>query len=85
MNVYANSNLVKPDLPRRDAPPALAAYVAALESYQQRRTVEGKATLFRSYRHWIGAFLDDDAEAERAAFNFMASLRTQPPESGKAS
>ncbi len=61
--------------------PALAAYVVALETYQQRRTVEGRAVLFRSYRRWIGAFLDDGAEADRAAVNFLVALRNQPSES----
>ncbi len=70
-----------PDRPHPGAAPALAAYVVALEAYQQRRTVEGKAVLFRSYRRWIGAFLDDDAEAERAAVNFLVALRNQPSQS----
>ncbi len=61
--------------------PALAAYVVALETYQQRRTVEGRAVLFRSYRRWIGAFLDDGAEADRAAVNFLVALRNQPSQS----
>ncbi len=61
--------------------PALAAYVVALETYQQRRTVEGRAVLFRSYRRWIGAFLDDAAEADRAAVNFLVALRNQPSQS----
>ena len=68
-----------PDPPRLSAAPTLAAYVVALEAYQQRRTVEGKAALFRSYRKWIGAFLDDDAEADRAAVNFLVALRSQSP------
>ena len=61
--------------------PALAAYVVALETYQQRRTVEGRAVLFRSYRRWIGAFLDDGAEADRAAANLLVALRNQPSQS----
>ena len=64
--------------------PALAAYVVALETYQQRRTVEGKAILFRSYRRWIGAFLDDGAEADRATANFLVALRNQPSQSQEA-
>ena len=73
-----------PDLSRPGSAPALAAYVVALEAYQQRRTVEGKAVLLRSYRQWIRAFLDDDAEADRAANNFLIALRNQPPESRDA-
>ena len=68
----------KPDPPRPGAAPALLAYLAALETYQQQRTAKGKAALFQSYRQWIGAFLDDDAEADRAAVNFLVALRNQP-------
>ena len=84
MNICANPHLVKPDLPPPGAAPALAAYVTALSAYQQRRTVEGRAVLLQSYRKWIGAFLDDDAEAERAAVNFMVALRNQPSQSQEA-
>ena len=73
-----------PDPPRPDAAPALAAYTAALQAYQQRRTVEGKATLFRAYQQWIRSFLDDEGEVNRAAVNFMVALRTPPPESREA-
>ncbi len=81
MNIVLFEPSVKPDPSRAEAPPALAAYTTALQAYQQQRTVEGKAVLFRSYRRWIGAFLDDEAEADRAAINFMVALRTQPTES----
>ena len=81
MKICPTPHLIKPDLPRRGAAPVLAAYMVALEAYQQRRTVEGKAALFRSYRRWIGAFLDDDAEADRAAANFLVALRNQPSQS----
>ncbi len=73
-----------PDLSCPGAAPALAAYVVALEAYQQRRTFEGKAVLFRSYRRWIASFLDDDTEAERAAVNFLVALRNQPSQSQEA-
>ena len=73
-----------PDLSPPDAPPALAAYLAALETYQQQRTTKGRTVLFRSYRRWIGAFLDDDAEANRAAVNFLVALRNQPSQSQEA-
>ena len=68
----------KPDPPRPGAAPALVAYMAALETYQQQQTVHDRAILFRSYRQWIGAFLDDDAEANRAAVNFLVALRNRP-------
>ena len=84
MNIVLLEPSVKSVPSRAEAPPALAAYTAALQAYQQRRTVEGKAVLFRSYRRWIGAFLDDDAEAERAAVNFMVALRNQPSQSQEA-
>ncbi len=74
--ISRNSNPSRPN-----AAPILAAYMDALEAYQQQRTTECRATLFRSYRRWIGAFLDDEAEADRAAINFMVALRNQPPES----
>ena len=78
MNIYLKSHTIKPDLPRRGEAPALAAYMVALEGYQQQRTVESRDALFRSYRRWIGAFLDDDAEADNAAANFIVALRNQP-------
>ncbi len=84
MNIVLLEPSVKSVPSRAEAPPALAAYVTALSAYQQRRTVEGKAALFRSYRRWIGAFLDDDAEADRAAVNFMVALRNQPSQSQEA-
>ncbi len=65
----------------RTQAPALVAYVTALEAYQQRRTVEGRAVLFRSYRRWVQTFLDDEGEAERATINFMVALRNQPSQS----
>ncbi len=84
MNIVLLEPSVKSVPSRAEAPPALAAYVTALSAYQQRRTVEGRAALFRSYRRWIGAFLDYDAEADRAAVNFMAALRNQPSQSQEA-
>ncbi len=81
MNIVLLEPFVKPGPSRAEAPPALAAYTAALQAYQQRRTVEGKAALFRSYRRWVGTFLDDDAEADRAARNFLVALRNQPSQS----
>ncbi len=84
MNLCPNPHVIKPDLSHTEAIPALVVYMAALSAYQQRRTVEGKATLFRSYRRWIGAFLDDDAEADRAAVNFLVALRNQPSRSQEA-
>ena len=75
-NIPRNSNPSRPD-----AGPILAAYMAALEAYQQQRTAKGRATLLKSYHRWIGAFLDDEAEAGRAANNFLIELRNQPPES----
>lgn len=81
MKICAKPHPIKPDLPRRGAAPALSAYVTALSAYQRRRTLTGRTVLFKSYRRWIGAFLDDDAEADRAAINFMVALRNQPPES----
>ena len=73
-----------PDPSRPDAAPALAVYMAAFEGYQKQRTVESGAALFQSYRRWIGAFLDDANEADRAATNFLIALRNQPPESREA-
>ncbi len=64
--------------------PALTIYMSALRAYQQERTPKGRAALSRSYRRWIRAFLDDDAEADRAANNFLIALRNQPPESRDA-
>ena len=84
MNLCPNPHVIKPDLSHAEATPALAAYMVALETYQQRQTVEGKAVLFRSYRRWIGAFLDDDAEVDRAAVNFLVALRNQPSQSQEA-
>ncbi len=84
MNIVLFEPSVKPDPSRAEAPPALAAYTTALQAYQQQRTAKGRAVLFKSYRRWIGAFLDDDAEAERAAINFMVALRNQPSQSQEA-
>ena len=75
-NIPRNSNPSRPD-----AGPILAAYMAALEAYQQQRTAKSRAVLFQSYRQWIRSFLDDEGEADRAAINFMVALRNQPPES----
>ena len=75
---------IKPDLPRPDAAPALAAYMVALEAYQQQRTAKGRAALLQSYRRWIGSFLDDEGEADRAANNFLIALRNQPSQSQEA-
>ena len=74
----------KPDPPRPGAAPALVAYVTALSAYQRQRTPTGRAVLFKCYRRWIGSFLDDEGEAERAAFNFMVALRNQQPDSREA-
>ncbi len=52
--------------------------MSALEAYQQQRTPKGRTALFKSYRRWIGAFLDDEGEADRATINFMVALRNQP-------
>ena len=84
MNIIPFEHPVKPALSHTGEAPALAAYMVALESYQQRQTVEGGVTLFQSYRRWVRSFLDDEGEAERAAFNFMVALRNQPPESREA-
>ncbi len=81
MKISRKPHLIKPDLSRPDAAPALAAYVVALEAYQQQRTETGRAILFKSYRKWIRSFLDDEDEADRAANNFLIVLRNQPPES----
>ena len=75
---------IKPEPSRPDATPALAAYMVAFEGYQQQRTAESRATLFQSYRRWIGSFLDDDTEADRAAVNFLVALRNQPSQSQEA-
>ena len=83
MNIVLLEPSVKSVPSRAEAPPALAASTAALQAYQQQRTVEGKAVLFRSYRRWIGAFLDDEAEADRAANNFLIALQNQPREPQK--
>ena len=66
------------DPARPDAAPTLAAYVVALEAYQQQRTETGRAILFKSYRKWIRSFLDDEDEVDRAANNFLIALRNQP-------
>jgi hypothetical protein len=84
MNIIPFEPFVNPALSHTGEAPALGTYLGALEAYQQRRTVEGKAVLLRSYRQWIRAFLDDDAEADRAANNFLIALRNQPPESRDA-
>ena len=81
MKICVNPPAIKPDLSRAEAAPALGIYMAALSAYQQRRTAKGRTALFKSYRRWIGAFLDDEAEADRAANNFLTALRNQPPES----
>ena len=83
MNICPNPHVIKPEPSRLDAASALAAYMVALESYQRRRTVEGGAALFRSYRRWIRSFLDDEVEAVRAANNFLIALRNQPREPQK--
>ena len=70
-----------PDPSRPGAAPPLVAYLAALETYQQQRTPTGRTALLKFYRRWIKAFLDDDAEADRAAINFLVALQNQPPES----
>ena len=75
-NIPRNSNPSRPD-----AGPILAAYMTALEAYQQQRTAKGRALLLQTYRRWIGAFLDDEGEVDRAANNFLIALRTQPAES----
>ena len=74
--------------PRRNPDPSgpsvaspLATYMVALHVYQRRQTQTGRTALFLSYRRWIGAFLDDEGEADRAANNFLIALRNQPPES----
>ena len=84
-------SLIRPDsvprnleLPRSVAAPALVAYMVAFEGYQQQRTAESRATLFQSYRRWIGSFLDDEGEADRAANNFLIALRNQPSQSQEA-
>ncbi len=81
MKICANPQAIKPDLSRRGAAPTLVAYVTALSAYQRQRTAERRVALFRSYRGWISTFLDDEAEADRAANTFLIALQTQPPES----
>ena len=83
MKICVNPPVIKPDLSRADAPYALATYMAALAAYQQRRTSKGRTALFKSYRRWVRSFLDDDAEADRAANNFLIALRNQPREPQK--
>ncbi len=75
-NISRNSNPSRPD-----AGPILTAYMAALAAYQRQRTPTGRATLLKSYHRWIGTFLDDEDEADRAANNFLIALRNQPPKS----
>ena len=81
MNICAKPPSIKTDLSRAEAIPALTIYMAALAAYQRRRSAKGRTVLFKSYRRWIGAFLDDDAEADRATINFIVALQNQPPES----
>ena len=81
MKIILSKRFVKPEPSRPDAPPALATYMSALAVYQRRRTPTGRTALLKSYRRWIGAFLDDEVEADRAANNFLIALRNQPPES----
>ena len=76
--ISRNSNPSRPD-----AAPTLAAYMAALDAYQQQRTAKGRAVLFQTYRRWIRSFLDDEGEADRAANNFLIALRNQPREPQK--
>ncbi len=83
MTLCAKPPSIKFELSRPGAPPALAIYVAALAAYQQQRTTERRATLFRSYRRWIRSFLDDEGEADRAANNFLIALRNQSREPQK--
>ena len=75
-NIPRNSEPARPD-----AAPILTAYMAALEAYQQQRTAKGRALLLQTYRRWIGAFLDDEAEADRATNNFLVALQNQPSQS----
>ena len=70
-----------PEPTRPDAAPALAAYMAVLEAYQQQRTAKARAALFQSYRRWIRFFLDNEVEVDRAANNFLIALQNQPLES----
>ena len=81
MKICVNPPAINPDLSRAEATPALTIYMSALEAYQQQRTAKGKAGLFKSYHQWIRSLLDDEAEADRAAINFMVALQNQPPES----
>ena len=81
MKICVNPPAIKPDLSRLEAIPALATYMAALAGYQRRRSATGRTVLFKAYRRWIGAFLDDGAEADRAAVNFLVALRNQPSQS----
>ena len=83
MKICPNHPAIKPDPAGPDAAPTLAAYMVALHAYQQRRTPTGRTVLFKSYRRWIRAFLDDEGEADRAANNFLIALRNQPRESQK--
>ncbi len=81
MNIIPSEHFGKPDLSRTDAPPALATYMVARAAYQRQRTPTGRTALLKSYHRWIRSFLDDEAEADRAANNFLIALRNQPPES----
>ncbi len=78
MNLCAKPPSIKPDLSRPNPAPALAAYMAAFEGYRKRRTLESRRALFRSYRRWIGSFLDDAGEADRAAHHFLIALQNRP-------
>ncbi len=84
MKICVNPPAIKPDLSRLEAIPALTIYMTALASYQRRRTATGKAALLKSYVRWIRGFLDNEAEVNRAANNFVIALRNQPPESREA-
>ncbi len=84
MKICVNPPAIKPDLSRAEAIPALTIYMTALASYQRRRTATGKAALLKSYVQWIRGFLDNEAEVNRAANNFVIALRNQPPESREA-
>ena len=81
MKICVNPPAIKADLSRAEPIPALTIYMSDLAAYQWRRSAKGRTVLFKSYRRWIGAFLDDDAEADRATINFIVALQNQPPES----
>lgn len=84
MKICVNPPAIKPDLSHAEAIPALTIYMSALAAYQRRQTAMGRTALLKSYRRWIRAFLDDGAEADRAAVNFLIALRTQPSQSQEA-